>query len=250
MISIAITQPARCANRESIFVATCLIAVGAISGCDERTRPTPRSADANPINSDAPVEERVADLTPIETVHRIRQLRDRGQYSQVEPFLPPRHRSAVTAQFRAVDRLIAAARLLQSRVRENMGIAAAQSFARYAQVGNIIGVFSRDATILDQQVDGGESRVTFQIADRLPLCSARMTREGERWVLHTDPIDGVPEQLLKLALMLERFAQRVAAGEFTHDQLHREIELRQSSIMRRLGKLVSQADADAASNNP
>lgn len=225
-------------------------ALAAPFGCDAGGRAGPRKALAGPAKSETPSPGRIARLTPMETIRLLRDYRDRGQYSKIEPFIASTQRTAVIAQFRAVERLIAATRLLQNRVKEHLGTAAGQSFARYAQVGNIIGVFSRDVTLLNEQVDGHRARVTFQVADRLPLDSVSMTRERDRWVVNAEPIDGVPEQLLKLAFMLERFAERVVSERLTQDELHREIDLRQSGVMRRLRKLVSQAssahDSDAS----
>lgn len=239
----------RYAIRVAIGLGVCGIAslCAATVGCDADGGSTPRTAHAGqPAQEDASSAPRaVAGLSPMETILRLRAFRERGRYSRIERFLLPEQRTAVLSQLRAVDRLIATARLLQRRVRTHLGTGAAQSFAHYAQVGNIIGVFSDDVTLLDEHVDGASARVTFQVAGRLPLGTVSMTRDRDRWLLNADPIDGVPEQLLKLAGMLERLADRVVEEGLSAETLHREIALRQSGILRRLEKLV--ADAEDAS---
>ncbi len=227
-------------------LATLLIATAAlVAGCDDQPSPVPRRARAGQPTPQptGTAESGIADLSPIETIHLLRDYRASGRYSKIEPFLLPEQRSLVIAHLRAVDRLVVATRLLRNRVREQMGTAAAQSFARYAQVGNIVGVFSTDAELLDEHLHQDRARVSFQIDDRIPLESVEMIRNTDRWVLVADPVPGVPEQLIRLAFLLERMADRAAQGNITSDELHHDIALRQSPIMRRLKKLISQAAA-------
>lgn len=212
-------------------------------GCDAEHRPTPSRTDARqPLpQPDLPTAGSAPDnLGPTETVERLRDYRFTGRYSLIEPFLLPEQRSAVIAQIRAVDRLHAAAKMLRRRVRHRLGMAAAQEFD-FRQVANLLGVFSPDVTLLTERIDVDRATVSFQVADRIPLDAAEMLRRENHWVLVSDPIDGVPDELLKLALLLERIADQVNGNDLTVDELRREIKLRQAPILRRLKKLVTSA---------
>ncbi len=219
----------------------CIAVALLIPACgDSDHRSVPRSASADPpIEKVAPPT--LADMGPLETIEVLREYRARGLYSRIEECLPPEQSATVIAQIRSVDRLAASVSLLQDRVRERFGQSIAQKYSRYARVADIAGVFSGDATLLSAQIDGNRAQITYQVGGRLPLEIAEMVRKKNRWILLADPIEGIPEQLLKLAFLLERMAERVAQGDFTPEQLDRELTLRQSTIMRRLEKIVAGA---------
>ena len=77
-----------------------------------------------------------------------------------------------------------------------------------------------------------------------------MVRRQQRWILVADPIEGVPEELLKLAFLLEHIADELASSQWTVQQLRREIDLRQAPILRRLNKLATRSAAPSPADSP
>ncbi len=234
-------------RRTTILARLAIVAAPALCGCDPDTRSTPSRAHAGQPASTAAETPRPGGLTPMQTIEYLRDMRIQGRYSRIEPFLPPEQCAVVIAQIRAVDRLIVAGSLLQNRAREHMGTGAAQSFDRYAQLANIAGVFSNDVAVIGQLIDGDRAQVSYSVAGRLPLKSVELLRRKGRWVMQCVAIEGVPELLIKLAFLLERMSELIVERHMTAAQLHREIELRQSTILRQMRKLITAAGIRAPS---
>jgi len=169
----------------------------------------------------------------------MRQLRLAGRYRDLEPFLLPEQLPAVLAQIRAVDRLHATANVLRHRVDQRFGLSAAQEFD-YRQAANILGPLSPDVELLREDAAGDRAIVTFQVAGRLPIESAELVYRDGGWQLDADPVAGVPEQILKLADLLERMADALTRRGYSVEQLRDELELRTRPILRRLQTLVDQ----------
>lgn len=206
-----------------------LFCVGLLVGCDTERHPQ-RARAATPT-------AHPSTLGPMETLRLLRRHRPAGDLSGIEPFLLADQRELVIAQIRAVDRLIDATVVLRTHLEERFGLGTAQDFD-YGQVGNILGVLSRDVTLLAETVQDGRARVTFQVADRVPLESVEMVRRDDRWLLVVDPIAGVPEEIEKLAAVIAEVADRVGDGTYVATDLRREIDRRQAPILRRLAELV------------
>ena len=218
-----------------------------MAACD---RPAPRQAQAG-LNESTDSEASIPQgLDPTQTVEHLRQMRKQGRYSLIEPFLQKSQCVIVIAKIRAVDRLVVAGAQLRNRVREHMGVSAAQSFDGFSQLGNIAGVFSEDVSVVGQHVDGDRAEIRYSVAGRLPLKTVDLLRRDGRWTMQTDSVEGVPELLLKLAFLLERMSDRMVEGPMTLAELHHEIELRQSAIMRRLRKLIAAAEQDRSAKTP
>ncbi len=178
-------------------------------------------------------------LTPTETIHRLRKFRTDARYSKIEPHLQPVQASVVLDLLRATDRLNLATLLLHRRVTEHMGTAAGQRF-NYDQTANLVGIFSRDVTLLTEKIDDDHATLSYQIAGHVPLETAEFVRKNDRWILSTDPVAGVPEQILELAFIIERISANLNKTQYTPDELQREITLRQSPVMRRLKKILAE----------
>lgn len=255
------------ARRAAVLIAT-VAAAAWIGGCDADRAGSPKRAAAHApkapdianraAQSSGPGAPATAgdaeaaivpeDRTPLQTIEVLRAWRSRGEFSKIEDFCLPDQRAAVIAQLRAVDRLVAAGRALQNRVREHMGLAASQTFAPYSQLENISGVFSTDVELLAEHIDVDRADVTFQVAGRIPTESVSMVRRGDRWMIVADPISGVPEELLRLTSLLQRMTDLVTGDKgITADELRHEIAVRQSPILRRLNALISADSAKTAS---
>jgi hypothetical protein len=222
---------------------TLSVAMALVLACD-RNPPAPRSASAKPTDPTRPqaltaVQE--SQLSPIETIELLRSFRSARRFSKLDRFLPIQHATAVRAQLKTTDRLVAAAKVLRQRVESKYGKVASEQF-QYAHLPNIVGVFSRDVTLLSQEIDGRHASVTYQVADRVPLESVELERRDDRWILRVDPIDGVPETLFRLARLLERMSRIVDQRDLTIEQLRDDIEIRQIPILRKLDQLVNRAD--------
>lgn len=206
-----------------------LLSVGLLGACDTERHPR-RARVATPT-------AHPSTLGPMETLQLLRKHQPAGDHAGIEPFLLADQRDLVIAQMCAVDRLVDATAVLRARIEERFGLGAAQDFD-YGQVANILGVLSRDVTLLTETVQDARARVTFQVADRVPLESAEMVRRDHRWLLVVDPIEGVPEEIEKLAAVIAEVADAVRDGAYTVTNLRREIDRRQAPILRRLSELV------------
>ncbi len=216
------------------------VAFAWLSGCapDESAAPPKASAAQSP----QPID--LSRASPTETIDQLRRWHLEGRFSLIEAHLLPEERASVIEHLRAVDRLTAAARRLQQSVRKKLGLTAALTYSQYTQVGNIAGVFSTEVTLLGERAHDDQATVSYQIADRLPLESVKLMHRDRLWVLSIEPVAGVTKQLLQLAQMLERMADRVDTEEWTAETLRAEIELRQTSILRKLDELTAAARAN------
>ena len=206
-----------------------LLSVGTLGACDTEQRPQ-RARAATPT-------AHPSTLGPIETLRLMRRHRLAGDHVGIEPFLLADQRDLVIAQMRAVDRLIDATAVLRTGLEERFGLGAAQEFD-YGQVANILGVLSRDVTLLTETVQDGRASVTFQVANRVPLESAEMVRRDDRWLLAVDPIEGVPAEIEKLAAVIAEVADGVRDGTYVARDLRRDIDRRQAPILHRLAELI------------
>lgn len=174
------------------------------------------------------------DIGPAQTIRHVHQLRLRGRIEQLESFLIPQQREPVVELIQSVDRLIAANSVLQLAVTEHLGPASARALDR-SNVANLIGVFSRDVEVITEEVSLDRAVVTIQVNRRVPLNEIVMVRDGNRWLIQTDPpIPGVAEDLRHLADALERMARLVSDSPMTLAQARRELDTQTGAIGRRL----------------
>jgi hypothetical protein len=243
--------------RDRSFVASAVLCCVFVSCRDQPTRVAEAAADGPPVSSGTPVGHDGPSDTAIATLRKIRTWREQGLLSKVERYLLADQRAAIIDQIRAIDRLTVVVRSLQSRVRDQFGLAAAQSFNHLSEVANIAGVLSRDVKIIDESAtdptdadDSARATIVFQIKDRLPLNTVEMVNRDGRWMLVEEPIAGVAREILNIALLLERVTKRVDEQGMTIDLLRREIALRQTPILRRLQKLVTAASISDPGSTP
>jgi hypothetical protein len=179
-------------------------------------------------------------LSPIQTVLRINEYRRAGRIALIEPFLLPEQSMAVLRLIRAVERLERANEVLQAEVRRRFGRASAGQFD-YDQIANIIGVFSKDLTAIDEHIDGDTASVAVQVAGRLPLEEVELVRRGGRWLVRTDPpIGGLDSELGKLAEVWIDISRWLKTHQLTSEELRRELNAREAPIARRLKVLTQQ----------
>ena len=229
--------------RRKTLLPMLILASFLLAACD---RPMPQQAHAGLNETTDPGASIPQHLDPMRTVEHLQHMRKQGRYSLIEPFLAKSQRAIVIAQIRAVDRLVVAGAQLRNRVREHMGVSVARSFDSYSQLGNIVGVFSEDVSVVGQRVDGDRAEIRYSVAGRLPLKTIDLLRREGLWTMQTDSVEGVPELLLKLAFLLERMSDLILERPMTAAQLHHEIDLRQSAIMRRLRNLIAASDGERA----
>ncbi|NOT02854.1 MAG: hypothetical protein HOP29_19820 [Phycisphaerales bacterium] len=192
------------------------------------------SAPSASVSSDA------AGLNPIQTIQRIRVECDAGRHSAAETYLLAEQRKAVIAQIRAVDRLQSAAEALARRAADRFGLAAAEALD-FTRSADVLGVLSRHARLVSQRVESDRATVVYQVGDRLPLESVELMRRGDGWILVTEAIEGVPEEIAKLAGVVERSIGGLLDDGLTLEELRRDVDLRASPIFRRLQHLTESA---------
>ncbi|MBI4716571.1 MAG: hypothetical protein HY763_02105 [Planctomycetes bacterium] len=204
--------------------------------CDRA--PPPVDGDHRGGSSSGSAVNLADDLSPLQTVRRVNELRRAGKLAKLESYVAADDRPAVLELLHAVDRLHAASAGLAAAARERFGAAGAVVFDRSAAV-NAIGVFSRDVVAIEERVEGGAATVAIQVAGRVPLGSVRLLRERGGWVIKPDPpIAGMAGELRLLADTLADVARMIREQPLTLDQARRELEAREAAIGRRIAALT------------
>ncbi len=215
--------------------------VGAtVTGACERERSPGNGGDVAHKSDLSGKNSSDENLSPMETVRRVREYRLSGRLGLLEADLIPEQRTSVVGLIQSVDRLLWANGVLQAAVTSHLGPATARAFDR-TEAANAIGVFSRDVDLLDERVEGDRAVVTVQVAGRVPLEEVNLVRRDDRWLIQTDPpIPGVAEALNNLAQVLVDTARLLDDGNMSAGELQRELALREASIGRRLDNLMSE----------
>ena len=227
-------------NLRSVAYGLLLTAACAGGACDRSlpARP-PDPAAASPPSPTPHSERRV--ISPSQTVHEARRLRNQSAFDDLEEYLLPEQRTAVIAHLLAVDRLVAAHRSLNRLIEERIGPGSATRIDADA-IANIAGVFSTDVEIVDETIDDDYAVVTFSVAGRIPLEEITLVRRENRWRLRGQaPAPELSLQLRKLAEAADRVSLLLNTRGMTADDLRSELALRQDPILRRIQELSEQA---------
>ena len=181
-----------------------------------------------------------ASKSPSDTIRLVHEYRLAGRLALLEEHLVPEQRPQVVELIQAVDRLLWGNGVLKAAVTQHFGPSLARAFDR-SQAANVIGVFSRDLTVLDETVDGNTAVVTLQIADRIPLDKVQLVRREGRWLIRTDPpIPGVSGEIRRLAEVLIDVSRMIADKDLTPIQLKKELALRERAVGRRITALIGE----------
>ncbi|MFH1264452.1 MAG: hypothetical protein ABIK89_01905 [Planctomycetota bacterium] len=152
----------------------------------------------------------------------------------LRPYLLPEQQSGIIELIQSTDRLVWANAVLQTALVKQFGRAAARAFDR-SGVANAIGVFSRDVGLIDERIDGARATVAIQVDGRVPLDEVMLVREGDRWLIQTDPpIPGLAKELRNLAQALIATAQMLDDRKMSIEELRRELTAREAAIGRRI----------------
>lgn len=179
--------------------------------------------------------------SPADTVRRVNALRRTGRLREMGRFIARDRRQAVLELVQAVDRLIVDNHVLQERFKAAGRGAVGTLFDR-SKVANIIGVFSTDVEVIDEEISGDSAVVTVQVGRRLPLDRVSLRLGEDRWVIQPDaPIPGLADELRNLGTALRRVGDAVTREEMTVDRIAREMEFWQAPVMKRIARLVEQA---------
>jgi hypothetical protein len=207
------------------------------TGCERSPSSPASAAGAAEVGTSSPhgAEE---NLSPLQTVRRVHELRLAGELVLLERYLVPEQRRAIIELIQSVDQLVLANHVLREAVTEHLGAATAQRFDR-PQVANIIGVFSHDVEILGERIEGDEAVVTIQVARRLPLSQVELMRTATGWRIQTDPpIEGVAGEIRRLAQTMTDAARRVRLKKLTSDGLQHILAVRWAQVERRIKTLT------------
>ncbi len=221
----------------SLVVAACAQPLG----CRRHGDPPPAKPAATATTPSEETSPAPDPRTPIRTLEYLRSLRHQSQYRQLSEHLSGDARDDLVSLLRAVDRLVAASTMLTDRARTAYGPAVADQF-RYDSFTNIAGLFSQDVKFISEDIDDDRATVVFQIADRLPLETANLRRNDSHWTLLTEPIGELPDAIFDLAGLFERMARRLVEKKLTADQVHSELALRRSPILRRIESIAAQRE--------
>lgn len=217
-----------------------LTAACAVGACDRGlpARPPRPAAASPPLPTPAP-DGRV--ISPSQTVHEARRLRNRAAFDDLEKYLLPDQRTAVIAHLLAVDRLVVAYRSLNRLIEDRIGPGSATRIDADA-IANIAGVFSADVEIIDETIDDDFALVAFSVAGRIPIEEVTLVRRDNRWRLQCEaPAPELSLQLRKLAETADRVSLLLNTRDMTADELRSELALRQDPIFRRIQELSEKA---------
>jgi hypothetical protein len=182
-------------------------------------------------------------------------LRAQQQYGEIPALILAPHGDGVVAFLRGVDDFLTANRRLCDWLRDHAGVGLAQiidqsyvadDLAVYA--GDDLGVFSRNAELLDQATLGGLATVTYTVENRLPAKTVRLRNIDGQW--RYDPGGACPAELPAafhdMARALESLLAELENGQLGKVPLHENPELLMEKVKARLRHgvgLLSKAQA-------
>lgn len=165
-------------------------------------------------------------------------------YMNMLPWIQPELRNDVLDLLVAVDELMTANTSAQVAISQSCPDLDPQLYD-LSRVRYFLGVFSKDAEFIGERIEGDTAEVTFQIAKRLPLKTARFRKHEERWCLvPTESKSGLATSIRLLAKGLNRFAAVVASEACSPEKVESEFHYR---VGRKLQVLLPSAGAPASS---
>lgn len=214
-----------------------LLLMAGSASCDR----TSRRAEPEVSRSAPPLVASSSDPShrqPIDVVRHAHDLRVARRWFELDEVIVPEQRASVSELVRATDALLNANDRLQHAIVNEHGHGVAIAFDR-SNSGNVIGVFSVDVRMLGQRIDGDRALVTIQVADRVPVEQVELVLRDHRWLIRTDPpIDGVADEIERLAKVLHAAAARVEHEHLSVSELERELQAQQAPVLRRLARLT------------
>lgn len=223
-----------------------LAVAGGLAGCSPPATP-PATAPA------AEVE------TPKQVLQRLIALRSARDYRRLPDLTAAGSGPAIVETLLAVDDFLAANGRLCDWVRDHIGLGLSQTVDQSylgddlgTYLGPGLGIFSREAELLDETISGGTARVTYLVAHRLPVREVRLQRSAGGWRL--DP-GGVPSPLLAeafhdMARGLDRVLAELRSGSLPADAVRddpqRLIEKVRARLRRGVALLSKARAAEAA----
>jgi len=209
-----------------------LIAI-ACTSCERDDRPGAARPPAARAAEDAPP------TSPAETIRLVQQHRQAGQFSRMEPYLAAEHRAWMIDMVRSIEQLLTANRQLQSALAPLLGEGTARRFDR-SHAADLLSVFSPDAAVISEDVDGDGAVVHVQVRNTLPLLDVTLRRRDGFWQIEAeDPIRELPEQVRLLAVALTRVADEASRHGYDADQVESEMDLRTTPIVTRIAELTA-----------
>lgn len=157
---------------------------------------------------------------PRQVIAQLRALRAQRQYGELRGLVLPGRAEEVIATLMAVDGFLDANARLCAWLRDEVGVGVAQSVDQ-SDVADALGLFSREAELLDENITGRQATVSFAVGERLPAQNARLRQEGGRW--YYDPEKGyapeLPAAFREMARGMERVQARLAGGSISKREL-------------------------------
>ena len=234
-------------NRMTCFAVLWIVAAGVYTlgaacrpagSSGERPTASPEHLTGTPDANEHPV-------SPSDTLRLVRQYRAQGAFNRLRDYLVPEQREAVIDHLLAVDELVMSYRLLNHVVAERVGQGSATAFDPQA-VANIVGVFSRDVTLVDEVVDGDRATITISVAGRVPVEHVEMVMPDDVWLVKTDtPVIGLASEIRKLAEATDHVVFEIRSRDMTAEDVREELNLRQRPILERIKQLTEAQAAPA-----
>jgi hypothetical protein len=189
------------------------------------------------------------EVGPREVVQRIIELRRQRRYTELEELVVPKHAHEVVKTLMAVDDFLDANDVLCNWLRDNVGIGLSQRIDQ-SDIGNILGIFSRDVELLDVTVTGGKATVSFMVAGQLPAQKAFVRKSYGQWRYDADEgySEHLPAAFHEMARGLEHVLTDLQSGRISRESLRDDPERLVDEVkkgLRRGVRLLSQARAEA-----
>ena len=165
-------------------------------------------------------------LGPRATAARLIELRQARRYAELRELVVPEQGTELVSVLMAVDGFLDANRALCNWIRDHVGVGIAQTVDQ-SYMGNVLGIFSLHADLLDEAASGSQAEVSFTVAGRLPVRSAHLRKIHGVW--RFDPEGGYSEHLpaafREMATGLERTLAELRGGRLSTDELRNDPQL-------------------------
>ncbi|MCA9254366.1 MAG: hypothetical protein KDA33_01955 [Phycisphaerales bacterium] len=161
-------------------VPTCAIIAFSLGVCGISLWSCDRPGTPQPAAADTPTANAVITLSPVESIHRARDLRWRREYKGLRGIMIGAGCDETIQFMKSVDEVLDAHDRLQAAAKDRFGDRIHHAW-NISAMRNNLGLFSRKVTIVNQTMRGASAFVTLQEADHVPLIRVELRRVDGAW---------------------------------------------------------------------
>jgi hypothetical protein len=221
-------------------------------GCRDDGVGVPSAANAQAVQPpvlDQEASGRTVVRSPVDTIHLLRSLRERGEYAEMALLIVEDRRDTAIAIAEAADKVLAANARLRAAVDEEYGVPSCASWDLSGMENNL-SIFSSRLKLISQRFTGDHAVVTLQQGDHVPLVRARFELGAHGWEYRPPAAPlSMAGELEKLAGAVDCVAHSIKCGASFEEYMASFFE----QVLPQMNRVVTVKDeppSTVASGNP